>query len=97
MRPYSSIAAWITFSAVPSSSRSAGTTIPSPPAALTASRPSFSLSSRAGGADDLGAFAPEAARTSARPMPLLAPEMTATLPARRPLPLSSLISLLRWR
>ena len=65
------------------SSRSAGTTMPSPPAALTVSRPSCSL-------DSVRAvpttFAPSRPAISmvARPMPLLAPVMTITLSCSRP-------------
>ena len=59
--------------------------MPSPPAALTASRPSWSL-------DSVRAvpttFAPSRPAISivARPMPLLAPVMTTTLSCSRPPP-----------
>ena len=81
--PNASIAAATTLSWEVGSSRSAGTMMPSPPAALTLSSPSWSF-------DSVRAvpttFAPSRPTISmvARPMPLLAPVMRTTLSCSRP-------------
>src|SRR5690348_10500148 len=78
--PYASIAACTTFSPVSGSSRSPGTTIPLPPAFASTS---FSRSSLRAVPTSVAPSRPNSSIV-ARPMPLLAPVMTATLSSRRP-------------